>query len=73
MKHRAGIAIDEWKLRIFTIHLVEAGYQFTTDKFTDGTLILKVETEDLEALGKVVRAANEAAHKEAIRGGPKPS
>lgn len=57
----AGIAIDRWKLDIFTRHLVGAGYQFTEDPFTDKTLFLKVQTEDIDALSKVVKAANDEA------------
>lgn len=63
---RAGIAIDRWKLPIFQRHLARAGYQFTEGVFTSETLILTVDTADVEALGLVVKAANE----EAARQGP---
>lgn len=58
-----GIAIDRWKLPIFTRRLVEAGYQFTEHDFTDTAMLLKVNTEDVEALGVVVRASNDEAAK----------
>lgn len=55
---RAAIAIDEWKLPIFERHLKQAGYAFDNcGHLTAGTLILKVHTENLEALEVVVRAA----------------
>lgn len=60
---RAGIAIDSWKLAIFQRHLTAAGY--TVEKrpglTTPDTLMLQVMTDDLEALAKVVRAANTEA------------
>ena len=57
---RAGIAIDKWKLPTFVNHLTTAGYSYTEHAgVTDDTLMLKVETNDLEALGSVVQAAND--------------
>ena len=57
---RAGIAIDKWKLPVFAKHLATAGYSYSEhDGLTDDTLMLKVETSDLEALGSVVQAAND--------------
>lgn len=59
---KAGIAIDEWKLPIFERHLKQSGYQFdNAGHLTPDTLILKVETTNLEALEVVVRAANAEA------------
>jgi hypothetical protein len=59
---KAGIAIDEWKLPIFERRLKQAGYQFkNAGLFTTGTLILQVETTNLEALGAVLKAANDEA------------
>lgn len=60
----AGIAIDDWKLFIFEEHLSKAGYIFTKHEgVTKDTLLLKVDTNDLKALGTVVRAANDEAGK----------
>lgn len=59
---KAAIAIDEWKLPIFKRHLSQAGYAFEQcTGLTDGTLILTVKTENLEALAVVVKAANTEA------------
>lgn len=64
---KAGIAIDRWKLSIFERHLAQNGYTWTNaGGLTEGTLLLTVETENAEALGVVVRAAND----EAARTGP---
>jgi len=58
----AAIAIDSWKLPVFTKMLKKAGYQFTKAKgLTDDTLFLKVETEDLEKLKDLVIRMNTAA------------
>lgn len=66
---KAGIAIDEWKLPIFERRLQQAGYSFkNAGLLTTGTLILQVETTNLEALYVVVKAANDEA---AQTGAPK--
>lgn len=57
---KAGIAIDDWKLPIFERHL--SGYVYEKGPgLTDDTLLLTVETDDMKALEKVVRAANAEA------------
>jgi hypothetical protein len=59
---KAGIAIDTWKLPIFDRHLTKAGYAFKQGPgITADTLLLTVTTENIEALGFVVRAANTEA------------
>lgn len=59
---KAAIAIDPWKLEIFTRRLQQAGYVFqNAGHLTAGALVLKVQTANLEALGVVVKAANEEA------------
>jgi hypothetical protein len=66
---KAAIAIDEWKLPIFERRLQHAGYSWTNaGHLTTGTLVLTVETTNLEALGVVVKAANDEA---ARTGAPK--
>ncbi|HMN55636.1 MAG TPA: hypothetical protein PKE15_00180 [Ottowia sp.] len=56
------IAIDDWKLPIFERHLGQSGYSFkSAGLFTAGTLILRVDTENLAALAEVVKAANTEA------------
>jgi hypothetical protein len=62
---RAGIAIDEWKLPIFKRHLLDAEFEYTqTCGPAPDTLMLYVETTDLNRLARVVKAANsEAARK----------
>lgn len=58
----AAFVIDDWKLPIFKRHLDQAGYAFeNAGAFTAGTTILKVETDNLEALATVARAAAKEA------------
>lgn len=53
-----GIAIDSWKLPIFTRRLEGAGYTFTRHPgVTSGTLMLKVKTDLIAPLQKVIEAA----------------
>lgn len=66
---KAGIAVDAWKLPIFERHLRQAGYAFeNSGKLTAGTLLLRVDTTNLVALGEVLMAANTEA---AQTGAPK--
>ena len=56
---KAGIVIDEWKLPIFERRLKQAGYSFeNSGLLATGTLLLRVDTANLEALGEVLKAAN---------------
>ena len=60
--NKAGIVIDAWKLPIFQRHLSQAGYALEISKgLITGTLILTVDTENLEAFSDVVEAANAEA------------
>lgn len=66
---KAGIAIDDWKLPIFERHLGQAGYAFeNAGRLTTGTLLLRVDTENIEALATVLKAANTEA---AMTGAPR--
>lgn len=59
---KAGIAIDNWKFPIFERRLKQAGYSFKrADGLTMGSMILSVVTDNPEALGEVVKAANTEA------------
>lgn len=59
---KAAIAVDEWKLQIFERHLQQAGYSWkNAGHLTTGTLVLQVETTNLEALSEVLKAANDEA------------
>ncbi len=61
---KAAIAIDDWKLSIFQRHLDQCAYKFTQGPgLTSGTLLLMVQTTNLEALAVVVGAANAEAAK----------
>ena len=61
---KAAIAIDNWKLQIFERHLKNKGYVInTTNGLMKGVMVLSVETENLEALAHVVKAANTEAAK----------
>ena len=58
-KKKSAIAIDNWKLPIFEHHLKQSGYSYTNaGTLTHGTMILTVETENMDALQEVVKAAN---------------
>lgn len=66
---RVGIAIDSWKLPIFERHLRWSGYSWkNAGQLTSETLLLQVETNNVEALHVVVKAANDEA---ARTGAPK--
>ncbi len=65
---KAGIAIDNWKLPIFERHLKQSGYTFTSMPFVEETQVLHVQTDNLEALAEVVKAANTEA---AMTGAPR--
>lgn len=55
---KAAIAIDNWKKDIFERHLSQAGYSFSRSPgLTAGTMFLSVQTENIEALAEVVKAA----------------
>lgn len=59
---RAGIALDRWKLEIFERHLRDGGYAWeNAGELPGGCLLLTVETENVETLGVVVKAANDEA------------
>lgn len=61
---KAGIAIDNWKLAIFERHLKNSGYKFKkTNGLAHDAMVLTVDTENLEALSIVVKAANDEAGK----------
>ncbi len=62
---KAAIAIDAWKLPIFSRNLVAKGYHYTEGPgLTKGTLLLYVETDNLQALGQTVLACNQEAAKQ---------
>lgn len=59
---KCAIAIDDWKLPIFTRHLEQSGYTFKNNgSLIEGTLILSVETSNVDALANVIKAANTEA------------
>ena len=61
---KAGIAIDPWKLSIFERHLTQAGYVYTlAGSSASEFMTISVVTENVEALGEVVKAANSEAAK----------
>lgn len=54
----AAIAIDNWKLAIFKRHLDAGGFSYTEHPgLTDAAMILKVKTELIGPLQRVVEAA----------------
>lgn len=62
---KAGIAIDTWKLDIFTKRLTDAGYTFEQGPgLVSNTLMLYVITDDVPKLGVVVKEANEEARRQ---------
>lgn len=61
---KAAIVIDGWKLSIFERHLTQVGYSYEKGPgITADTLLITVKTENIEALGIVVKAANTEAAK----------
>jgi hypothetical protein len=65
---KVGIAIDARKKEIFERHLARSGYEFVVlPGLTTATLTLTVETENVGALGIVVKAANDEAAKSKFR------
>lgn len=55
---KTAIALDAWKLAIFKRHLDAAGYSYTEHPgLTADMLILKVKTERVSDLQKVVERA----------------
>ena len=68
---KAGIAIDAWKLDIFTKRLTDAGYTFERGPgLVADTLMLYVITDDLPKLAVVVKEANTQCAREKKRGRP---
>ena len=54
----AAVAIDAWKLAIFKRHLDAAGYSYTEGPgLTPDTLFLKVKTDLIAPLQRVIEAA----------------
>ena len=57
---KAGVVIDDWKLKIFTEELNKGGFEFTQHPgVTDDTLILQVMTPSAEALTPTIQTAQE--------------
>jgi hypothetical protein len=56
---KAGIVLDAWKLPIFERRLKDAGFTWhNAGNFTNDTIALTVETDNVESLATVIRAAN---------------
>jgi hypothetical protein len=59
---KAAVAIDTWKLPIFERHLRGAGYTWqNVGALTDDSLVLTVQTTNMQALAQVVLKANQEA------------
>ena len=59
---KAAVVIDNWKLPIFERHLLASGYQFNkADGLTPSSMVLSVQTTNLQALALIVKAANTEA------------
>lgn len=57
-----GIAVDNWKSKILKKDLSEAGFEYTEHEgITKDSIILKVETSDVERLEVVVIEADNKA------------
>lgn len=55
-----GIAADDWKLPVFRRRLDEAGFSYTEHpRFMKDCTLFRVATDDVDGVGKVVKAANE--------------
>lgn len=65
---KAAIAIDDWKLPIFERRLTQSGYAFTNvGVLVKGVLVLQVETDNVEALAVVIKAANDEAARTGVK------
>lgn len=59
---KAGVVIDGWKLDIFQRLLKQNGYAYEqAGKPSDELITLVINTENVEALGEVVKKANKEA------------
>lgn len=59
---KAGIVIDKWKLPIFSRRLKAAGFAYEeVGSLTSDSLTLVVVTDNAQALGQAVLAANKEA------------
>jgi hypothetical protein len=57
-----AVVIDKWKLAIFERHLTAAGFTWVQHEGPVGeTWLLKVETDEVDRLAGVSRAANTEA------------
>ena len=55
---KAGVTLDTWKLSIFERLLSQSGYKYQNKGvLTEGVTLLRVDTENVEALGEVIKAA----------------
>lgn len=61
MSKVVGIGTDPWKVPIFERRLKAAGYTYTTNLLNRDITVLLVDAEDVQALAKVVVAANAEA------------
>ena len=62
-----GIAIDDWKLPIFTKRLDDAGYEYSQHPgLTAKTLLLRVQCDAIEVMSKL-KDLVQAAEVEAFR------
>jgi hypothetical protein len=60
--NKCAIAIDSWKLPIFSRNLVAAGYHYTEGPgLSPNTLFLYVKTDNAQALAQTVLASNKEA------------
>jgi hypothetical protein len=58
----AGIAVDDWKLKVFRQRLTEAGFQYTdAGGLTPNATLLKVEVEatEMAKLAYLIRACQQ--------------
>ena len=59
---KAAIAIDKWKLPVFTRHLKQCGYKYDQmPGLTPDTYLLTVVTANVHALVRVIKAAQTEA------------
>lgn len=61
---RVGIAIDSWKLKVFSKFLTRAGFTFEQGEgVVAKTLMLYVETDTIQNLRPLIQKANEEARR----------
>jgi len=58
---KVGIVLDKWKLKIFKKNLDKHGYVYEQSKGPHRTIMLSVETDDIDKLTPIIKQMNDEA------------